>query len=309
MNFLKSSFLSIPIIVVILMFSSLYVVQEGEHAIILRLGRILEDAPGQARVKGPGLHFKWPIINTVRIFDTRLQTLSNQTSRIVTREKKDVLVDYYVKWRIENLSLYYISTGGNEAQAQTLLEQKVNDGLRAEFGKRDISEVVSGERSDVMAILRKQAAGSAKDLGIEVIDVRIKRIDLPAEVSTAVYERMRAEREQIANAHRFEGKAVAEKIRAQADASVTIILAKAKSEAARTRGEGEAIAAQIYADSYGKDTDFFALLKSLDAYQNAFNNKSDVLVLQPDSQFFKYFNTPTANIMRSNGNSKSVSSN
>jgi modulator of FtsH protease HflC len=287
----SKSFLAVIVLLgLLLVGSSVYEVHEGQHALLLRLGKIVTNKEGQPAVMSPGLHFKLPFVNSVRIFDTRLQTLANKTSRIVTREKKDVLVDYYIKWRIADLALYYTRTGGNELQAQTLLEQKINDGLRAEFGKRNISDVVSGERTDIMEILRKQADTSAASLGIDVVDVRIKRIDLPSEVSMAVFDRMRAEREQIANAHRSEGKAVAENIRAEADAKVTVILATARSNAVRKRGEGDATAAKIYANAYDQNPSFFALLRSLEAYQKAFNNKRDVLVLKPNNQFFSYFN-------------------
>lgn len=284
------------LVLLLLGFSSVYIVNEGQQAILLRLGKIVHDSKTQQpAVKGPGLHFKWPFINMARIFDTRIQTLDIDSSRIVTAEKKDVLVDYFVKWRIDNLPQYYTSTGGNEFQAETLLEQKLNDGLRAEFGKRNISEVVSGERTDIMAILRTYANKSAKGLGINIIDVRIKAIDLPSEVSTAVYERMRAERERVATEHRADGKAAAEAIRAKADANVTVTLAKASSDAKRIRGSGDALAAKTYADAYSKNAEFFEFYRSLNAYRDVFNNKKDIVVLQPDSQFFKYFNKAAVN--------------
>lgn len=277
-------------IVFLIGISSIYTVREGQQGILLRLGKIAVDPQtGKPAVKKPGLHFKVPLINTARIFDTRLQTLSIRSSRIVTEEKKDVLVDYYVKWRIENLPLYFTRTGGNKIQAETLLEQKLNDGLRAEFGKRNISEVVSGERRDIMKILQKQADQSAESLGIQIIDVRIKRIDLPTEVSNAVFERMRAERKRIANEHRARGRSKSEAFRAQADAKVTVILASARSTSKKVRGQGDAEAAKIYADAYNRDSEFYSFYRSLRAYQNAFKSKKDILVLKPDSQFFKFF--------------------
>jgi len=279
------------LLILLLAFSSLYTVNEGQKGLLLRLGKIVNDsATGKAAVKNPGLHWKFPFINQARLFDVRLQTMDIKSSRIVTREKKDVLVDYYVKWRIEDLPLYFTRTGGNEFRAETLLEQKLNDSLRAEFGKRDISEVVSGERSDIMSLLLSQAKKGGTNLGIEVVDVRIKRIDLPTEVSAAVYERMRAERERIANEHRAEGKAVAEAIRAKADANVTVTLAKARGESSEIRGNGNAKAAKIYADAYSKDVEFYAFIRSLSAYKDSFSSKKDMLVLQPGSQFFNYFN-------------------
>ena len=278
-------------IVAFLGLTSLYEVREGQHGLLLRLGKIKADASGKAVIAGPGLHFKFPIINKARIFDTRLQTLDIKSSRIVTEEKKDVLVDYYAKWRIDDLPLYFTRTGGSELRAETLLEQRLNDSLRAEFGKRNISDVVSGERVDIMNLLKLQADEGAKVLGIKIVDVRIKRIDLPTEVSSAVYARMRAERERIANSHRAEGKADAEAIRAKADANVTVTLAEADKSSKVLRGEGDAKAAAIYAQAYTQDPKFFAFYRSMDAYQQAFNSKRDMLVLKPDSQFFKYFNT------------------
>lgn len=300
MDALRTYSVAILILLVMLLLTTVYTVREGQHGILLRLGKIVSDSSGKPAVKGPGLHFKFPFINTIRIFDTRIQTLDIESSRIVTANKKDVLVDYFVKWRINDLPLYFTRTEGNILQAETLLAQKLNDGLRAEFGKRTIKEVVSGKseddgvgrggRSEIMALLRKQSKQSAKDLGINVIDVRIKRIDLPTEVSRSVYERMRAERERVATEHRAEGKSKGEAIRAEADAKVTVILATAKSEAERIRGDGYAQAAHIYANAYGKHQEFFAFYRSVNAYMRAFNSNKDVVILKPDSQFFKYFN-------------------
>ncbi|MBS0359641.1 MAG: protease modulator HflC [Proteobacteria bacterium] len=284
-------------LIVILLFaaflfgSTVYVIYEGQQGLLLRLGKIMLDPEtGTPAVKNPGIHFKIPLINTARIFDTRIQTLDIESSRIVTAEKKDVLVDYYVKWRITDLPLYFTRAGGNEFQAETLLKQKVNDGLRAEFGKRNIKEVVSGERSDIMSTLRKQADSGAKDLGIDVVDVRIKRIDLPPTVSNAIYDRMRAERERVATEHRAEGKSAAEAVRANADANVTVTLANAMSTSKQIRGEGDATASKIYAEAYSKDPSFYSFYRSLQVYKEVFKNKNDILVLKPDSQFFKYFN-------------------
>jgi len=294
MKALKSSFLFIGLALVFLGFSSIYIVHEGQHAILVRVGKMVVGADGKPLVLGPGIHFKIPFIEKNHTFDTRLKTLTIDSSRIVTAEKKDVLVDYYAKWRIDNLPLYYTRTDPNPIQAQalaeTLLRQKLNDGLRAQFGKRNISEVVSGERTDIMSILKKNANEGAKSLGMTVIDVRIKAIDLPKEVSSAVYDRMRAERERVATEHRADGKSAAEAVRAAADADVTVTLATAHSKGKRTRGEGDATAAKIYADAYKKDPDFFAFYRSLRAYVDVFKNKRDMLVLRPDSQFFKYFN-------------------
>lgn len=282
--------LSLCIVVLILLYSSLFIVSEGQGALLLRLGTIEVDQKGQAIVKKPGLHAKIPLINQVWRFSTRLQTLDIQSSRIVTAEKKDVIVDYFVKWRISNPALYYTRTSGSATQAQVLLEQQLNDSLRAEFGRRTISEVIADDRASIMEALNQQANQSAKTLGLQIVDVRIKRIDLPTEVSAAIFDRMRAERARVATEHRAQGKAKAEAIRANADAEATITVATALADAMRIRGEGDAQAAQIYATAYNKDSAFYAFYRSLIAYKKSFANKQDILILKPDSQFFKYFN-------------------
>lgn len=310
MNMIKSYGIVIVLFAVLLGFACVYTIHEGQHGILLRLGQIVLDSSTQKpAVKAPGLHFKFPFINTARIFDTRIQTLDIESSRIITARKKSVLVDYYIKWRINNLPRYYKSTGGSSVLAETLLEQSLNNGLRAEFGKRTISEVVSGKkdrddetessvksgRKEIMGLLRKQSnETSQKNLGIEIIDVRIKRIDLPTEVSSAVYDRMRAERERVATEHRAEGKSKGEAIRADADAKVTVILAQAQSDSKRIRGVGDAMAAKIYANAFSKDSEFYAFIRSLRAYKKAFSSNKDIVVLKPDSQFFTYFNKASA---------------
>lgn len=285
----KKIWLVLIVLILGFIYISAYTVQEGQQALLLRLGKMVRAKDGNPRVMSPGLHFRTPFINQVQKFDVRLQTLDVQSSRVLTEEQKYVLVDYYIKWKINNVSLYYIRTGGDVNKTETLLQQKVNDALRAAFGKRTITEVVSGERGSVMDLLQERAEASAKDLGVQVIDVRIKRIDLPEEVSNSVFDRMRVEREQAAARHRSDGKAAAEAVRAQADATVTVTLAKAREKAAQVRAAGDSKAAKIYADVYNKNAQFYAFYRSLLAYQQAFNSKKDILLLQPDSQFFKYF--------------------
>lgn len=282
--------LPLDIAVLILLYSSVFVVTEGQGALLLRLGKIELDTKGQAALKTPGLHFKIPLINQIWRFTTRLQTLDIQSSRIVTAEKKDVIVDYYVKWRISNPALYYTRTSGNATNAQILLEQQLNDGLRAEFGRRTIAEVIADDRASIMDTLNQQANQSAKTLGLQIVDVRIKRIDLPTEVSAAIFERMRAERARVATEHRAQGRANAEALRANADAEATITVATAKADSMRIRGEADAKAAQIYAAAYTKDSAFYAFYRSLLAYKKSFATKQDILILKPDLQFFKYFN-------------------
>lgn len=274
--------------------SGLFVINQYERAIVLRLGKIEVDGNNQPVIRQPGLNFKIPFITTARIFDIRLQTLDIESSRIVTLEKKDLLVDYYIKWKITNLPTFFKSTGGNIVRIQTLIEQKANDGIRAEFGKRTIKEVVSGERRDIMQILRKIVDSNAESLGVDVIDVRIKRIDLPTEVSSTVFARMRSERQRIATQHRAEGRATAEAIRAQADAEVTILKATANSKSKQIRGAGDAKAAQIYADAYEQDAEFYSFYRSMRAYSNAFTSKQDLLVLDPANKFFKHFSQDIA---------------
>ncbi len=271
-------------------FTSLFTITQGQHAILLRLGRLVTDAKtNEVKIVPPGLHMKVPFIENVRAFDTRIQTLDIKSSRIVTKEKKDVIVDYYVKWRIENLARYFKATGGNQFKAETLLEQQLNTYLRAQFGKRTISDVVSGGRDDLMDILRERAEQQAGQLGIHVVDVRIKGIELPANTSNAIYQRMRADMQKIANRHRADGHAAAEAIQAAADAHVTVLLAKARSEAQMIRARGQAKAASIYGQAFSQNQDFFAFYRSLKAYESSFDNKQDILVLDQDSAFFTYF--------------------
>lgn len=293
MNGMRLSTALIVFIVLWIVFSSFYTVTQGEHGILLRLGRVVDSSvTRQPMVINPGLHVKKPFIESVKIFDTRLQTLDIKSSRIVTREKKDVIVDYYVKWQIQNLARYYKSTGGDDLKAKNLLEQQLNTSLRAEFGKRDIVELISSIRDDVMELMIKNAEKQAIDLGIHVVDVRIKGIELPENTSNAIYQRMRADMQKIANRHRADGKAAANAIQAQADAIVTISLAKAKSEGQRLRAEGISKAAGIYAEAYQKNPQFFRFYRSLQAYMDSFNSKQDVFVLDLNSSFFDYFKQP-----------------
>lgn len=290
MNPTKVGFSALIFIGFVIVMTSIFTITQGQHAIVLRLGRLVGDADTkQAKILAPGLHIKMPFVESVRAFDTRIQTLDIKSSRIVTKEKKDVIVDYYVKWRIENLARYFKSTGGNQFKAETLLEQQLNTYLRAQFGKRTISDVVSGGRDDLMDILRERAEQQAGQLGIHVVDVRIKGIELPANTSNAIYQRMRADMQKIANRHRADGHGAAEAIQAAADAKVTVLLAKAKSEGQLIRAQGQSKAAAIYAEAFGQNKDFFAFYRSLKAYESSFDSKQDILVLDQDSAFFNYF--------------------
>ncbi len=224
--------------------------------------------------------------------DARIQTIDSQADRFVTSEKKDLIIDSYVKWKIEDFSKYYLATGGgNKLQAEDLLKRKINNGLRSEIGNRTIKDIVSGERSTVMEDALKKMARSS-ELGIKVVDVRIKQINLPVEVSNSIYQRMRAERTAVAREHRSQGREKAEILRADIDRKVTVMLADAESNARQLRGEGDAEAAKIYAESYKKDPEFFSFVRSMEAYRKSFTGGNELMVLKPDSEFFRYLKSP-----------------
>ena len=264
-----------------------FVVYQWQMAIKLRLGEIVTSD------YAPGLHFKVPGLNQIKLFDGRIQTLDARPERFLTSEKKDVIVDWFAKWRLSDPAQYYRSTGGSLAKTGRLLAERINASLRDEFGRRTIREVVSGERAEIMQKLTKEADTQANELGVEVIDVRIKRIDLPPEVSGSVFERMRAERERVAKDLRAKGAEAAERIRADADRQRTVILAEAKRTSEQLRGDGDAKATDIYADAYNRDRDFFAFYRSLSAYRSAFGQGRDLMLLSPDSEFFRYFKSQT----------------
>ncbi len=268
---------------------SAFTVDEREYAIVFRLGEIVSVK------KAPGLYFKMPLVENVRYFDKRILTLNwDEPDRFITSEKKNVLVDSFVKWKIIDPAKYYVSVKGDEAQAERRLAQTVNDGLRAEFGKRTIHDVVSGERSEIMEILRQRADKDSRQMGIQILDVRLRRVDLPKEVSESVYQRMDAERKSVANELRSQGAAAAEKIRADADRQREVIIAEAFRDAQKVKGEGDAKSAEIYADAFGKNPEFYAFYRSTEAYKNSFKSKSDVIVLDQSSDFFKYMRSASA---------------
>jgi membrane protease subunit HflC len=271
------------VVVALLLWSSLYIVSQTEKAVLLQFGRIVE-----ADVQ-PGLHFKIPYVNQVRKFDARLLTLDSPTQRFLTLEKKAVMVDAYAKWRVADAERFYTATSGMKQIADERLSRRLEAGLRDQFGKRTLHEVVSGERdalmADITAALNRMAS---KELGIEVVDVRVKAIDLPKEVNRSVFERMSTEREREAREHRAKGSELAEGIRADADRQRRVLLAEAYREAEETRGDGDAKAAAIYAKAYGQDQEFYAFHRSLQAYRESFSNKGDVMVLDPGSEFFRY---------------------
>ncbi|AXR08013.1 protease modulator HflC [Salinimonas sediminis] len=288
---MKNLLVIVLILVIALASGSLFVVREGERAIVIQFGKVQrDDATGDTRVFAPGIHPKLPFIDSVKTLDARIQTLDDSPDRFVTSEKKDLIVDSYVKWRIEDFARYYLSTGGNKMQAEALLKQKVNNGLRSEFGTRTIRQIVSGERSALMNQAMEQASTSSDELGIEIVDVRVKQINLPTEVSNSIFQRMRAERAAVAREHRSEGQEQAEVLRADIDAKITVMLADAERNARQVRGEGDAAAAQIYANTYSKNADFYSFLRSMDAYKKSFDSKQDILIVEPDNEFFRFMN-------------------
>lgn len=266
---------------------TLYTVDQRQNAMVFQLGRVV------AVHKQPGLYFKIPIVQNVRYFDTRIMTLNPvDPDRFITSEKKNILVDYFAKWRIFDVKQYYVSVGGDEIRAQTRLQQTINDGLRAELGKRNINDLVSGERDDIMARLLSKAGADARKIGIAVIDVRLKHVDLPDEVSASVYKRMAAERKRVASELRSTGEAQSEQIRADADRQRQVIIADAYRDAQQVKGEGDAQASTIYAAAYSQNPEFYAFYRSMAAYRESFKHKTDVLVLEPNTDFFKYMKSP-----------------
>lgn len=283
---MKNSFGNILIgtVALLVLFSlSMFVVDQRQTAILFQLGEVVG-------VKtAPGLYFKVPLLQNVRFFDARILTMdSMEPERFITAEKKNVMVDSFVKWRIADVKQFYVSVGGDEARAQTRLMQTVNAAMREEFGKRTIHEVVSGERDQIMKVLREKTDSDARKIGVEVLDVRLKRVDFPLEISSSVYSRMEAERKRVANELRATGNAESEKIRADADRQREVTLANAYREAQKIKGDGDAKAAAIYASAFGRNSEFYSFYRSLEAYKQSFKNKNDVMVVDPSSAFFKY---------------------
>ncbi len=275
-------------IALILLSMSMFVVDQRQNAIVFQLGEVVS-------VKTePGLYFKVPLMQNVRFFDSRILTLdTGEPERFITAEKKNVMVDSFVKWRIVDVKQYYISVGGDEMRAATRLMQTVNSSMREEFGKRTIHEVVSGEREQIMNVLRDKTDADARKIGVQVLDVRLKRVDFPSEISDSVYRRMDAERKRVANELRASGAADSEKIKADADKQRQVILAEAYRAAQKTKGEGDAKATALYAAAFGRDPEFYAFYRSLEAYKQSFKDKNDVMVLDPSSAFFKYLKNPS----------------
>ena len=276
------------VVLVAIVSNALYVVNERERAVLLKFGEVVSTDIE------PGLHFKIPIVNDVRRFESRLITLDSSPQRYLTAEKKALIVDSFVKWQVADAGKYYTATGGDEFSANSLLASRVDNGLRNKFGERTVYEVVSGERDALMAEITEELDGIAlNELGIHVLDVRVKGIDLPPEVSNAVYTRMSTEREREARDHRSRGRELAEGVEADADRQKTVIEANAYREAEQIRGEGDAIAAEIYANAFNQDQEFYAFYRSISAYKSSFAGKEDLLVIDPESDFFRYLKNPT----------------
>ncbi len=271
------------IAVLIALSMSMFVVDQRQTAIVLQLGEMVG-------VKTePGLYFKIPMVQNVRYFDARILTMDSvEPERFITAEKKNVMVDSFVKWRIADVKQYYVSVGGDEMRARSRLMQTVNSTMREEFGKRTINDVVSGERDKIMEVLRTKADIDARKIGVEVLDVRLKRVDFPSEISESVYRRMDAERKRVANELRATGNAESEKIRADADRQREVTLADAYRDAQKIKGDGDAKASALYAAAFGRNTEFYAFYRSMEAYKQSFKSKSDVMVIDPSSAFFKY---------------------
>ncbi|GAA0201502.1 protease modulator HflC [Kangiella japonica] len=283
------SILVIIVVALAVFWTCTFKVKEWETAIVLQFGDVKKNDDGTAKIYGRGLHFRWPVADKAIIMDKRIQTFDGEADRISTSEQKDLIVDSYIKWKVSNFDKFYRKTNANFRAAERLLDNTVENTLREEFGRRTRTQVVSGEREEVMGLTLEEVKKRAPELGIEVIDIRVKTINLPTEVSESIYNRMRTERLRVANEHRSEGEKEKRIIIAQTDAEVQRILAEADREAREIRGQADAQAAKIYAETYNKNPEFYSFLRSLDAYRESFKDSGDILVIKPDSEFFKYF--------------------
>ena len=284
--------LAIALVVALLVVSgALFTVDQRYNAIVFQLGEI------KSVISSPGLHFKWPMIQNVRKFDMRILSYDDpEPLRFITSEKKPVLVDSFVMWRIMDVKQFYVSVRGDQLAAETRIRQTISDSLQAEFGRRTLHDVVSGQRDEIMAVVRDKVDKELRRIGVEIVDVRLKRVDLPQEVSESVYRRMEAERKRVANELRSTGAAEAERIRADADRQREVILAEAYRDAQKIKGEGDAKATDTYAKAFSQNPEFYAFYRSLEAYRSTFRGRNDLLLLQPDSDFFRYFKDPAGRL-------------
>jgi membrane protease subunit HflC len=283
----SATVLIVLVVIAVVIAMSVYTIDQRRAAIKFQLGEVV-------RVETqPGLYFKIPLIQDVKLFDTRIQTLdSRDAERFLTSENKNVLVDSFVKWRVIDVAKYYISVRGDALQAESRIAQTINDALRAEFAKRTVHDVISGERDKIMSTVADKVDKDVRNIGVEVVDVRLKRVDLVPEISSDVYRRMESERKRVANELRATGQAEKEKIMAEADRTRQVIVAEAYSQAQKAKGEGDAQAAKIYADAFQRNPEFFSFYRSMEAYRQSLRSKSDVMVLDPSSDFFKYLKSP-----------------
>ncbi|WP_072666316.1 protease modulator HflC [Candidatus Erwinia haradaeae] len=316
---MRKSFIFVLVVLAIICMS-ICIVQEGERGIMMRFGKVLRNSENQPLVYTPGIHFKIPGLEAIKLLDARIQTMDNQADRFVTKEQKDLIVDSYIKWRVSDFSRYYLATGGGDiSQAEVLLKRKFSDRLRSEIGRLDVQDIVTDSHgrltTDVRDALNTGSSSQESDpnvlrsdnknlialpvnqnsmeaLGIKVIDVRIKQINLPTEVSDAIYARMRAERESVARSQRAQGAEEAAIVRAQADYAVEHTLAEARRQALITKGEGDAESAKLFSDAFSKDPDFYAVLRSLRAYKSSFSSHQDIVVLSPETDFFRFMKSP-----------------
>ncbi len=287
MNRSAAAFLVSAVVVLLVLSMSLYTVDQRKAAIKFQLGEVV------SMETTPGLYFMVPLLQNVRLFDTRIQTYDTKDAeRFLTAENKNVLVDSFVKWRVIDVRQYYVSVRGDPVAAEARISQTVNDALRAEFAKRTVHDVVSGERNKIMETVAEKVDKDVKNIGVEVVDVRLKRVDLVPEISSDVFRRMESERKRVANELRSTGSAEGEKIKADADRQKQVIVAEAYRDAQRIKGEGDAQAARIYAEAYGRNAEFYSFYRSLEAYRAALRNKGDVMLLEPNSDFFKYLKNP-----------------
>lgn len=278
----KQALIIAGVFVLLILSMCFYIVKEGEVAIKLRLGQVV------ASDIWPGIHFKIPMVETLNVYDARLQTLDAQPEQVLTQEKKELLVDYFVEWRIEDTERFYVSTRGSMQRAESIIAQIATDDLRGEFAKRTVNEVVSKDRSQIMVQVTKSLSTEVESQGLKVVDVRVKRVEFSDSIKGSVYERMRSERTRVSNSLRAEGRKEEAFIKSKTDRDVAVILANANRDAEILRGEGEAEATRIYAEAFSQDEDFYRFQKSLEAYQSSFNSKEDWLITSPDSSFFQY---------------------
>ena len=275
------------LVVLAVLAMSMYTVDQRKAAIKFQLGEVID-----VQVR-PGLYFLVPFVQNVRLYDTRIQTMeARDPERFLTSENRNVLVDSFVKWKVDDVKQYYVSVHGDPVQAEARIAQTVNDALRAEFARHTVHDVVSGERDKIMAVVTKRVEEDLRRIGVDIVDVRLKRVDFVPEISADVFRRMESERKRVANELRATGQAEGEKIKADADRQRQVIVAEAYRDAQRVKGEGDAQASRIYAEAFGKNPEFFSFYRSLDAYRQSLRNKSDVMVLDPSSDFFKYLRNP-----------------